>query len=123
MHGGRLTHFDGIARNISMSGVVLEASVDANLWVDKQLVLHLPGGTGPVAAHVRRFLDYAEGGRKHTRWGIEFAELSVVQRGQWPGSSSPRPTGSVRRMLSARSTGAATPSPNRGRRPGVHARA
>jgi PilZ domain-containing protein len=82
-HGGAVTSFDGTAFNISMSGVLLEAAVDANLWVNKQLVLHLPGEAGPVAAYVRRFIDYGEGGRTHTRWGIEFADLTVEQRARW----------------------------------------
>lgn len=82
-HSGAMTHFDGVALNISMSGLLLEAAVDANLWVDKQLLLHLPGGADPVPAQVRRFLDYGEGGHKRTRWGVEFAGLSVEQRGKW----------------------------------------
>lgn len=82
-HSGAVSHFEGMALNISMSGLLIEAAVDANLWVDKQLVVHLPGGTGPAAAQVRRFLDYGEGGHKRTRWGIEFADLSVEQRANW----------------------------------------
>jgi PilZ domain len=82
-HSGAVTHFDAIALNISMSGVLLEAAVDANLWVDKQLVLHLPGEVGPIAAHVRRFIEYGEGGHTRTRWGIEFADLTVEQRARW----------------------------------------
>jgi PilZ domain len=82
-HSGGVSHFDAAALNISMSGLLLEAAVDANLWVDKQLVLHLPGDVGPVVARVRRFLDYGEGGHTRTRWGIEFADLSVEQRGLW----------------------------------------
>lgn len=82
-HSGAISHFEGTALNISMSGLLIEAAVDANLWVDKQLVVHLPGDAGPVAALVRRFLDYGEGGHKRTRWGIEFAGLSVEQRGNW----------------------------------------
>jgi hypothetical protein len=82
-HSGAVTHFEGTALNISMSGLLLEAAVDANLWVDKQLVLHLPGESGPIDAHVRRFLDYGEGGHKRTRWGVEFTDLSVEQRGRW----------------------------------------
>lgn len=82
-HSGAVSHFEGTALNISMSGLMLEADVDANLWVDKRLVLHLPGGAGPVPAHVRRFLEYGEEGHKRTRWGIEFGELSVEQRGRW----------------------------------------
>jgi PilZ domain len=80
---GARSHFDGTAMNISMSGLLLEAAVNANLWVDKELTLNLPGGVGPVAALVRRFLEYGEGGHKLTRWGIEFAELNVEQRGLW----------------------------------------
>jgi hypothetical protein len=82
-HSGAVTHFQGSALNISMSGLLLEADVDANLWVDKQLVLHLPGEAGPIVGQVRRFLDYGEGGHKRTRWGIEFADLSIEQRGKW----------------------------------------
>ena len=82
-HGGTVSHFEGTALNISMSGLLLEAAVDANLWVDKTLVVHLPGDAGPVAAHVRRFLEYGEGGHTRTRWGIEVADLAIEQRGRW----------------------------------------
>jgi hypothetical protein len=79
---GTATRFEGTALNISMSGIMLEAAVNANLWVDKQLTLILPG-VGPVTAVVRRFLEYAADGHKRTRWGIEFAGLDVQQRGLW----------------------------------------
>lgn len=79
---GGVTEFEGTALNISMSGLMLEAAVNANLWVDKELTLLLPGA-GPVAAVVRRFLEYAADGHKRTRWGIEFKDLDVRQRGLW----------------------------------------
>ncbi|HEY2788589.1 MAG TPA: PilZ domain-containing protein [Gaiellales bacterium] len=82
-HDGAVTASEGNALNISMSGIMLEAAVKANLWVDKELTLNLPGGVGPVRSHVRRFLEYAADGHKRTRWGIEFAELDVHQRGLW----------------------------------------
>jgi hypothetical protein len=80
---GTTTGFDALALNISMSGILLETPVNANMWVDKELVVHLPGDVGPAQAFVRRFLEYAEGGRHNTRWGIEFGDLSVLQRGMW----------------------------------------
>jgi hypothetical protein len=80
--GGVVTEFMGKALNISMSGIMLEAAVKANLWVDKELTVVLPG-IGPVKAVVRRFLEYGADGRKLTRWGIEFADLDVHQRGLW----------------------------------------
>jgi hypothetical protein len=79
----RVSEFEGLALNISMSGVLLEAAVSANLWVDKELRVTLPGGVGEVDAIVRRFLAYGEGGHKRTRWGIEFGEMSVQQRAHW----------------------------------------
>ncbi len=82
-HDGTVTESEGKALNISMSGIMLEAAVKANLWVDKELVLILPGGVGPVRSYVRRFLEYAADGHKRTRWGIEFDELDVTQRGLW----------------------------------------
>jgi c-di-GMP-binding flagellar brake protein YcgR len=82
-HAGAVTTFEGTALNISMSGVMLEAAVNANLWVDKELTLVLPGGVGPVQAHVRRFLEYAEDGQNRTRWGIEFGTMDVHQQGNW----------------------------------------
>jgi hypothetical protein len=36
-----------------------------------------------VKSYVRRFLEYASDGHKRTRWGIEFGELDVHQRGLW----------------------------------------
>jgi hypothetical protein len=79
---GAVSEFEGRALNISMSGILLEASVDSNLWVDKNLTLILPGA-GPVPAVVRRFIEYAADGHKRTRWGIEFGALDVHQSGNW----------------------------------------
>jgi len=79
---GAVSEFVGRALNISMSGILLEASVDSNLWVDKRLTLILPGA-GPVPAVVRRFIEYAADGHTRTRWGIEFGELDVHQKGNW----------------------------------------
>jgi c-di-GMP-binding flagellar brake protein YcgR len=80
---GAVTEFEGTAFNISMSGLMLEAAVNANLWVNKELTLDLPGGVGPVRAIVRRFLEYGDDGHKRTRWGVEFAGLSMEQRAHW----------------------------------------
>jgi c-di-GMP-binding flagellar brake protein YcgR len=82
-HTGATTKFEGTALNVSMSGLMLETPVNANLWVEKELLVTLPGGVGPVNAIVRRFLEYGEDGHKRTRWGIEFADLSVQQRAHW----------------------------------------
>jgi hypothetical protein len=79
---GVVTEFIGTALNISMSGIMLEVAVKANLAVDKELTVVLPG-IGPVKAVVRRFLDYAADGHKRTRWGVEFGDLDVLQRGLW----------------------------------------
>ena len=82
-HTGATTEFEGIALNVSMSGLLLETPVNANLWADKELRLTLPGGLGPVDALERRFLEYGEHGHQRTRWGIEFADLSMQQRAHW----------------------------------------
>jgi hypothetical protein len=79
----RVSEFEAVALNISMSGLLLETPVSANLWIDKELRVTLPGAVGPVDAIVRRFLAYGEGGHKRTRWGIEFAEMTVNQRAHW----------------------------------------
>jgi PilZ domain len=80
---GSTSEFEALARNISMSGILLETAVSANLWVDKPLTLTLPGGVGPTRAFVRRFIEYGAAGRSRTRWGIEFGEMTIQQRGLW----------------------------------------
>lgn len=77
---GATTTFDATVRNVSMSGLLLEAAVVANLWADKPLTIDLPGGVGTVDAVVRRFLEYASDGSRTTRWGVEFTQLTMTQR-------------------------------------------
>jgi c-di-GMP-binding flagellar brake protein YcgR len=40
----------------------------------------LPGGVGEVEAVVRRFLEHDTAEFNTTRWGVEFSNLTVVQR-------------------------------------------
>jgi len=80
---GGATEFQAIARNISLSGMLLETAIRANLWAGKPVTLDLPGGVGPINAMVRRFLDYGAGGQDSTRWGVEFAEMNPTQRALW----------------------------------------
>jgi PilZ domain-containing protein len=77
---GETRRFEATVRNVSMSGLLLEAAVVANLWGDKPLTIDLPGGVGAVEAIVRRFLEYGTDGSGTTRWGVEFTELTVTQR-------------------------------------------
>jgi hypothetical protein len=72
--------FDATVRNVSMSGLLVEAAVVANLWEDKPLTIDLPGGVGVVDAVVRRFLGYGSEGSRTTRWGVEFTGLTRTQR-------------------------------------------
>lgn len=74
---GRETAFDATVRNISTSGLYLEAKIGANLAVDKPLRITLPGDVGVVEAIVRRFLAH---GADTTSWGVEFANLTIAQR-------------------------------------------
>jgi c-di-GMP-binding flagellar brake protein YcgR len=74
---GRETAFDATIRNISTSGLYLEARIGANLAVDKPLRIALPGDAGVVEAIVRRFLEH---GVETTSWGVEFTTLTVTQR-------------------------------------------
>jgi c-di-GMP-binding flagellar brake protein YcgR len=74
---GRETAFDAIVRNISTSGLYLEARVSANLAVDKPLRITLPDPVGVVEAIVRRFLEHGAG---TTSWGVEFTSLTAGQR-------------------------------------------
>jgi c-di-GMP-binding flagellar brake protein YcgR len=80
---GATAEFDATARNISLSGMLLEAAVQANLWAGKPLTLDLPGGVGRVSSMVRRFLDYGAEGPDSTRWGVEFVEMTPTQRALW----------------------------------------
>lgn len=83
-HTGVARRFAATLLNISVSGVLLEASVTANLWADKPLTIDLPGGVGAATATVRRFLEYGDGAtRRISRWGVELTELTVHQRVLW----------------------------------------
>ena len=80
---GAVSEFDAKALNISMSGALLETTVHANLWVEKALEVAFPRAGGPVPARVRRFLAYGDDRQTTTRWGLEFAPLSVPDRAMW----------------------------------------
>jgi hypothetical protein len=80
---GSLSEFEATALNISMSGVLLETAVQANLWVDKPLEVAFPRADEPVPAVVRRFLAYGDERRTTTRWGVEFGDLGVPARAMW----------------------------------------
>jgi hypothetical protein len=80
---GSMTTFEAVARNISLSGLLLEAAVAANLWAEKPVTIELPDGAGSVDAIVRRFLEYGEGDGQTTRWGVEFRDLTTVERARW----------------------------------------
>jgi c-di-GMP-binding flagellar brake protein YcgR len=77
---GSETAFEATVRNISTSGLYLEARIGANLAVDKPLRIELPGDVGVVEAVVRRFLEHGEAGAGTTSWGVEFENLTVAQR-------------------------------------------
>jgi hypothetical protein len=81
--GGTTKTFDATMLDISTSGVLLEAAITANLWADRPLTIDLPGGVGPADAIVRRFLEYGLAGSHTTRWGVELANLTVIQRALW----------------------------------------
>jgi c-di-GMP-binding flagellar brake protein YcgR len=76
---GRETAFDATVRNISTSGLYLEAKITANLAVDKPLRITLPEPVGVVGAIVRRFLTH---GAATTSWGVEFTTLTIMQRAE-----------------------------------------
>ena len=76
---GRETAFEAVVRNISTSGLYLEAQVSANLAVDKPLRITLPAPVGVVEAIVRRFLEHD--GAHTTSWGVEFTNLTIAQTG------------------------------------------
>jgi hypothetical protein len=80
---GSVSEFDAKALNISMGGVLLETHVHANLWVEKPLQMAFPRADGPVPATVRRFLAYGDDRQTTTRWGVEFATLTVPERAMW----------------------------------------
>jgi hypothetical protein len=75
---GRETAFEATVRNISTSGLYLEAKISANLAVEKPLRITLPEPVGVVEAIVRRFLTHDKAGA--TSWGVEFTNLTVAQR-------------------------------------------
>ena len=80
---GAVSEFEARALNISMGGVLLETAVRANLWVGKATSISFPGAGTPVPAVVRRFLDYGDEGRTTTRWGVEFADLTLEVKATW----------------------------------------
>ena len=80
---GAVSEFEARALNISMSGVLLETAVKANLWVGKATSISFPTAGTPVPAVVRRFLDYGDEGRTTTRWGVEFAGLTLEVKATW----------------------------------------
>jgi len=80
---GAVSEFDAVALNISMSGVLLETGVQANLWVDKALTIVFANAGTPVPAVVRRFLEYGDEGRTTTRWGVEFGDLTLEVKATW----------------------------------------
>jgi c-di-GMP-binding flagellar brake protein YcgR len=77
---GNETAFQATVRNISTSGLYLEATIRANLAVDKPLRVALPDPVGVVEAVVRRFLEHGAGGAATTTWGVEFVNLTLSQR-------------------------------------------
>jgi PilZ domain len=83
-HTGMIRPFAATMLNISVSGILLEAAVTANLWTDKPLTIDLPGGVGSALATVRHFVEYAdEEAQSISRWGIELRDLTVHQRACW----------------------------------------
>src|SRR5438045_7875579 len=74
---GAVSEFDARALNIAMGGILLETVVQANLWVGKTMSITFPNAGTPVPAVVRRFLDYGGEDRTTTRWGVEFADLTL----------------------------------------------
>ena len=80
---GAVSEFEARALNISMSGVLLETAVKANLWVGKAASISFPAAGTPVPAVVRRFLDYGDEDRTTTRWGVEFTELTLEVKATW----------------------------------------
>jgi hypothetical protein len=84
-HTGAARPFAATMLNVSVSGILLEAAVTANLWAEKSLTIDLPGGVGPAAATVRRFLEYADGDAQTiSRWGVELTgRLTLHQRVFW----------------------------------------
>ena len=77
---GRETAFEATVRNISTSGLYLEAEISANLAVEKPLRITLPGDVGVVEAVVRRFLEHDTPATASNSWGVEFTSLTVAQR-------------------------------------------
>jgi PilZ domain len=70
--------------NISVSGILLEGAVTANLWADKPLTIELPGGVGTASAIVRRFVEYGDAPvQMFSRWGVELVDLTIHQRVLW----------------------------------------
>lgn len=82
-HNGAIHTFPAMILNVSLSGLLLEAAVAANLWADKLLGIDLPGGVGLTEATVRRFVEYGEDTRATSRWGVELTQLTIQQRVFW----------------------------------------
>jgi hypothetical protein len=82
-HNGAVHTFPAMIRNVSLSGVLLEAAVAANLWADKPLGIDLPGGVGLTQVTVRRFVEYGDDTNTTSRWGVELTQLTMQQRVFW----------------------------------------
>jgi hypothetical protein len=130
-HGVELTGaihtFPAMILNVSLSGVLLEAAVAANLWADKPLGIDLPGGVGLTQASVRRFVEYGDDTHATSRWGVELTQLTMHQRVYWARFvyTAARESGHALAGMTIRV--AAPPSvphsePRRPRRPGEPAR-
>ena len=67
-----------------MGGVLLETHVHANLWVDKPLAGGVPRADEPRPGDgAAGFWPTATTARRTTRWGVEFAALTVPERAMW----------------------------------------
>lgn len=82
-HTGAIRPFPATMLNASLSGLLIEAEVAANLWADKPLMIDLPGQVGRTNAIVRHFVEYGEAGHKTSRWGVELTQLTIHQRALW----------------------------------------
>lgn len=82
-HTGAVRTFSATILNASLSGVLLEADITANLWADKPLTIDLPADVGPTSATVRRFIEYGDDAHKTSRWGVELTQLTIQQRARW----------------------------------------
>jgi PilZ domain len=69
--------------NISLSGVLLETDVPAELGMEHAVRVEFPHAGGAVPGRVRRFLSYGREGTQVTRAAIELDELSSPERAMW----------------------------------------